>query len=141
MLIGDEGLRELGDMVEAIREIRAQAHLYITHGQSFSLRDDVRVQLAEDFWNYMHSFDFNNVSRVCADWKYEDNASFSQLLDKWYAFVSQETPAYTSADDLFEMVDEVCSLLQNLYNIGKSQYTQRIINVYNGLEDIEEQEL
>ena len=140
LFFGNDGLRGMSDIRNLVDSIREQAHFYTSNGQSFSLRDDVRSQLANDFWKFMRSFDYNNVSRVCGNWNHGEETTVNQLIDKWYEFASKETTPYISTSDLFDMIDEVYGLVNHLYNLGKSQWTKRVINAYNGIEETEDPE-
>lgn len=131
------GMKEIVDMVNAIKE---QANFYQSNGQSFSLRNDIQSKLTSDFWNFMRGFDYKNVSQICGDWKHGDKETVNDLLNKWYGFASQERPPYISTSDLFDMVDDVYPLVQHLYNLGKSQWNQRVMNAYYDIEENEEPE-
>lgn len=140
LFFGNDGLRAMSDIMNTVNAIREQAQLYNSYGQGFSLRDDVQAQLTKEFWDFMRSFDYKNVSSICGDWKNGDEETVNQLLKKWYDFASKEKAPYLTTSDLFGMIDEVYPLLDHLYNLGKSQWTQRIINAYYDIEENEESE-
>ena len=140
LFFGNDGLRAMNDIMNTVNAIREQAQFYNEYGQGFSLRDDVQAQLTKDFWEFMRGFDYKNVSNICGEWKNGEDTTVNQLLQKWYDFASKERPPYLTTSDLFGMIDEVYPLLDHLYNLGKSQWTQRIINAFYGVEDTEEPE-
>ena len=140
LFFGNDGLRAMSDIMNTVNAIREQAQFYNEYGQGFSLRDDVQAQLTKDFWEFMRGFDYKNVSNICGGWKNGEETTVNQLLQKWYDFASKERPPYLTTSDLFGMIDEVYPLLDHLYNLGKSQWTQRIINAFYGVEETEEPE-
>lgn len=140
LFFGNDGLRAMSDILNTVNAIREQAQFYNEYGQGFSLRDDVQAQLTKDFWEFMRGFDYKNVSNICGGWKNGEETTVNQLLQKWYDFASKERPPYLTTSDLFGMIDEVYPLLDHLYNLGKSQWTQRIINAFYGVEETEEPE-
>ena len=140
LFFGNDGLRAMNDIMNTVNAIREQAQFYNEYGQGFSLRDDVQAQLTKDFREFMRGFDYKNVSNICGEWKNGEDTTVNQLLQKWYDFASKERPPYLTTSDLFGMIDEVYPLLDHLYNLGKSQWTQRIINAFYGVEDTEEPE-
>ena len=140
LFFGNDGLRAMSDIMNTVNAIRDQAQYYNTYGQGFSLRDDVQAQLTKDFWEFMRSFDYKNVSSFCGDWKNGEEVTVNQLLQKWYDFASKEKTPYLATSELFGMIDEVYPLLDHLYNLGKSQWTERIINAYYDIDETEEPE-
>lgn len=140
MFYGNDGISSMSDIMDTVNAIREQAQFYRTHGQGFSLRSDVQTQLTQDFWTFMRSFDYKTVSNICGNWKNEDDSTVNQSLNKWYDFAAQKNIPYISTSDLFEMIDNVYSLLNHLYNLGRSQWTQRVINAYYNIEEEEEPE-
>ena len=140
LFFGNDGLRGMSDIMNTVNAIREQAQFYNENGQGFSLRDDVQSQLTKDFWEFMRGFDYKNVASICGEWKNGEDTTVNQLLEKWYEFASKERPPYLNTSDLFGMIDEVYPLLDHLYNLGKSQWTQRVINAYFDIEETEDPE-
>ena len=121
---GSDSVNEMKDILDMASAIKQQAQLYYENGQSFYLNNEVKSDLVQKLWNFLRSFDYEKVNKVCGSWTYGEEELVNKLLQQWHAFASTECDYSIGGDALMDMIDGIYGLLVQLYNSGKSELAE-----------------
>lgn len=137
VLFFSEGqLDKLEDIHNTVEYIRSEAnkYYYSSKGKPFSLSKDMHIKIAEAFWKFMQTFDYKLVSQYCGHWTHGENVTVNQLVQQWYRFGSCEDVPQLSSEDLFNMIDEVNMLLEQMLEEAKNEWTDRLFKAYLNID-------
>ena len=121
---GSDSVNEMKDVLDLASAIKQQAQLYYENGQSFYLNNEVKNDLLQKLWDFLRSFDYEKVNKVCGSWTYGEEELVNKLLQQWHAFASTKCDYSIGSDALMEMIDGIYGLLVQLYNSGKSELAE-----------------
>ena len=80
--------------------------------------------MLQKLWDFLRSFDYEKVNKVCGSWTYGEEELVNKLLQQWHAFASTKCDYSIGSDALMEMIDGIYGLLVQLYNSGKSELAE-----------------
>jgi len=124
---GSDSIDQMKDILDLTNSIKEQAQLYYENGHSFYLNDEVKTMLSQKLWSFLRSMDYERVNEICGGWKYGDDETVNQLLQKWHDFASKECNTFVGGDALIDMVDAVYGLLSHIYHVGKNEWTDLLV--------------
>lgn len=119
---GDYGLTDMRGIIESANSIMDQARPYLNQGKDFMLDNHDLDKLTQAFWEFMQSFDYENVVGLYGEWENNDGVTISQKAEKWYAFSSAKESPNISPNELLAMIYDVYHLLEQLYSKGRYDY-------------------
>lgn len=128
MFAGNAGIDALGGVKEELDYIQGQIAFYHANGQEVSLNKELTDPYADALRKYLKTFDFSKASQVCGSWKYGENGTVEDLLNRCKDFVSAKSQL--DAYELFGTIEDLYSLVDHLYDFGFDKWKREIINAH-----------
>lgn len=125
LFLGDSGRSGMRSIEDTVRVIREQLKFMRTHGKVGRLKEEAIAQLTKKFCDFLQTYDYYHAYMLAGK-----DTTECKRLDEWLAFALDGKP-----DNLFVMVDDVWSVINDLYNTSKSQLDRRMIDAYYRDED------
>lgn len=132
--LSSNALNELEAVVNIARQISQAAQYYNSVNKEFSLRDDVRIDLAAKFRKVTQKMPYDSIGRVCSGWK-RDDVAIEEDIKQWRSFSEDSNYEGVSISHLMDMIYNLYNLMAQCRNIAQNKLAHQIINAYYGIED------
>ena len=127
---GSDSIENMAEILDTASAIQQQEQICEENGQTLSLNDDIKTDLAQKLWNFLQSFDFEKVYSVCEKWTYgEDDEPITKLLQQSQDFASAECDCSIDYHELIYMINSVYSILYQLSESGKEELNALMFSI------------
>lgn len=127
---GSDSIENMAEILDTANAIQQQEQMCNENGQTLSLNDDIKTDLAQKLWNFLQSFDFEKVYSVCEKWTYgEDDEPITKLLQQSQDFASAKCDYSIDYHELIYMINSVYSILYQLSESGEKELNALIFSI------------
>lgn len=120
-------LEQMSGILEMTDKIKREMRLFDEYKTDYYLEEETRMLLAAKLRHFLGSLDYKLINDILGNWTCADNETFSQNLTKCQDFASSEDCMDMPVDELLSLVDRVQEVLNYIYDAGKYNWTQLLV--------------